>query len=152
MLGYKAILAATLLAGCPLLLAGTADISVIDPYARAVPPGQPNSAAFMSLSNSASEARALVDAHSSAADVVELHTHINEDGMMRMRRVDRIDIPAGERIVLKPGGLHIMLIGLKQDLAPGDALDLTLVYDNGARQSIEIPVRELDMNQINNEK
>lgn len=149
MLGYKPILAAILLTGCSLsLLAGTADISVIDPYARAVPPGQPNSAVFMSLSNSSSETRALVEAHSSAANVVELHTHISEGGIIRMRRVDRIDIPANAGVVLEPGGLHIMLIGLVETLAPGDRLELTLVYDSGEQDTVAVPVRAIDMRQL----
>jgi copper(I)-binding protein len=92
--------------------AEAAEITINDPYARAVPPGQPNSAVFLSLTNSSAQDRALVGAESPAAGVTELHTHVNEDGMMRMRRIDRIELPAGETVTLKPGGLHVMLIGL----------------------------------------
>ncbi|MBK1721760.1 copper chaperone PCu(A)C [Thiocystis violacea] len=130
------------------LAANAADIRVSEPYARAVPPGQPNSAAFMSLTNTTQEARALVGAESDAADVVELHTHVKEGDMMRMRRVERIALPAGETVNLQPGGLHIMLIGLKTQLTPGDQVALTLSFDNGDEVSVTAPVRMIDMSQV----
>jgi periplasmic copper chaperone A len=139
-------LAALLLTG----LAGTsfaADILVGDPYARAVPPGQPNSAVFMSLKNNSAEKRALVGAESAVSDVVELHTHVNENGMMKMRRIDQIALPAGKMVMLQPGGLHVMLIGLKQTLAPGSTVDLTLVYDDGSKMQIKAPARGIAMPQ-----
>lgn len=117
-----------------------ADISVEQPFARATPPGQPNSAAFMQLTNHG-EATALVAADSSAAQTVELHTHTHEDGVMRMRKVDQIDLPAGETTVLQPGGLHVMLIGLEQPLQEGSQIDLTLEFADGTRQQLEVPVK-----------
>ena len=130
-----------------LAVAGSASemIMVDDPYVRAVPPGQPNSASFMSFHNKGDKDLALVAAASSAAEVVELHTHTMEDGMMRMRRVDKIDLPAGEMTSLKPGGLHVMLIGLKQKLVPGEKIGLTLSFDDGSELKVEAPVRKLRM-------
>jgi copper(I)-binding protein len=125
-----------------LALAGGA-LTVEDPYAHAVPPGQPNSAAFMGLVNGTGAPRALVGGSSDAADVVELHTHTMEDGMMKMRRVERIDLPAGETVTLAPGGLHLMLIGLKRGLNPGDRIALTLDLDDGAVLKVQAPGREV---------
>jgi copper(I)-binding protein len=122
-----------------------AEVSIGDPYARAVPPGQPNSAVFMSLTNQSGQAQALVGAESTVSEIVELHTHVEEDGMMRMRRIDQIDVPAGETVTLKPGGLHVMLIGLKQALEPDDAVDLTLIFDDGSRIPVQAPVRRIEM-------
>ena len=141
---YKTLLAAAVVCGlgAPLALAGDA-ISVKDPYARAVPPGQPNSAVFMQISNDGADDRALLSAASGVADVVELHTHLMEDGMMKMRRVDQIDLPAGEMVTLAPGGLHVMLIGLKQQLQPGDDVPLTLTLDDGSELSLTAPVRKV---------
>ncbi|NEV62786.1 copper chaperone PCu(A)C [Thiorhodococcus minor] len=147
MLRMTALIATTLLS-VGSLAASAAEVSVADPYARAVPPGQPNSAAFMALSNEGKEARALVAARSDAAEVVELHTHIMDDGMMKMRRIDKIDLPAGETVALKPGGLHIMLIGLTHRLAPGEEVGLRLVFDDGDEQSVTAPVRKIDMSQM----
>ncbi|MCV6588770.1 MAG: copper chaperone PCu(A)C [Marinobacterium sp.] len=119
-----------------------AQVTVDAPYARAVPPGQPNSAAFMTLVND-SDAVSVVGGSSSASDVVELHTHTHENGVMRMRRINSIDIPANGEAVLKPGGLHIMLIGLKQQLKPEQTIDLTLEFSDGNRQTLTLPVKSV---------
>lgn len=129
-----------------LLLAGisqvyAADVTVSDAYARAVPPGQPNSAAFMVLQNNSKQDRALVNARSNISKVVELHTHKKENGVMRMRRVDRIDVRAGSKTVLQPGGLHVMFIGLKQQLKAGDMVELELEFDDKSRVKLKIPVK-----------
>jgi copper(I)-binding protein len=116
-------------------------VSVTDGYVRAVPHGQPNSAAFMQLNNSGTENRALISAKSNISDVVELHTHINDNGMMRMRRVDKIDIKAGDITVLKPGGLHVMFIGLKQVLTAGEQVNLELVFDDDSHVTLALPVK-----------
>jgi len=121
-------------------VAFAADISIEQPFARATPPGQPNSAAFMQLSNKG-EATALVAAHSSVANVVELHTHIHDEGVMRMRKIEQIELPAGATTLLEPGGLHVMLIDLKQPLQDGSRIDLTLEYADGSMQQIEVPVQ-----------
>ena len=120
-------------------------VIVKDPYVRAVPPGQPNSASFMSLHNSDDKDHALVGAESPVAKVVELHTHTMQDGMMRMRPVAKVDLPAGERVSLKPGGLHVMLIGLKQKLVPGEDVPVTLVFEDGSKATLSAPVRKLQM-------
>ncbi len=97
----------------------------------------------MTLENTSKENRALVAAESTAAGVVELHTHVNEDGVMKMRKIDKIDIPAGETVTLKPGGLHVMLIGLKENLAPGQEVHMNLIFDNGSIEHLIAPVRAL---------
>ncbi|NCC28249.1 MAG: copper chaperone PCu(A)C, partial [Gammaproteobacteria bacterium] len=79
------------------------------------------------------------------SEVVELHTHVEEDGMMRMRRIEKIEIPAGETVTLKPGGLHVMLIGLKQPLEPGDTVDLALTFEDGSRIPVQAPVRRIEV-------
>ncbi len=123
----------------------TENISVSEPYARAVPPGQPNSAVFMKLKNTGDADRALVNAQSPVAKVVELHTHIKDKGVMKMRRVEKIAVPAKTEVILKPGGLHVMLIDLKQDLKPGDTVPVTLLFDDGGNKDIQAPVRKLQM-------
>jgi len=140
----SAFLAAAFLATATLG-AQAAEITVGDPYARAVPPGQPNSAVFMTLANASKQDRALVGAESTAAGVVELHTHVNEDGMMKMRKIDKIAIPAGQTVALKPGGLHVMLIGLKENLEPGKEVHMNLLFDNGTKEHIMAPVRKIEM-------
>ena len=142
MMRSSSLLAAALLATATLGAQAGA-ISVTDPYALAVPPGQPNSAVFMTLVNNSKENRALVAAETPSAGVVELHTHVHEDGMMKMRKVDNIEIPAGQTVTLKPSGFHVMLIGLKQKLEPGQEVHMNLIFDKGGKEHIMAPVRAM---------
>lgn len=118
-----------------------AEVQVTDPYARAVPTGQPNSAAFMQLENQSDEGVTLTGASSDVAEVVELHTHIQDQGVMRMRRIDGIELPPHQMVSLQPGGLHVMLIGLNRGLAEGEQISLTLSFSDGSEQSLSLPVR-----------
>ena len=114
-------------------------------YVRAMPPGQKVTGAFMVLQNPDSSDRALIKAESDAADVVELHEHINEDGVMKMRPVKQIDIKANAKTDLKPGGYHVMLIGLKKPLNIGDKVGIQLHFDDGSQQDVEAPVKKIEM-------
>lgn len=128
-----------------LMAAGAAEeVRVSGAYVRAVPPGQPNSAAFMRLSNGGAKPHALVAAQSPVAETLELHTHLMEGGMMKMRRVERIDIPAGGSVALDPGGYHLMLIGLKRFLKPDQDIELTLRFEDQTTQKLQIPVRTIE--------
>jgi periplasmic copper chaperone A len=138
------LLAAALLASLSMATQG-AEMAIGDPYARAVPPGQPNSAVFMSLENRSDQDQALVAAESDVSEIVELHTHVEEGGMMRMRQIEKIDVPAGETVTLQPGGLHVMLIGLQQALEPGQTIDLNLVFEDGSRIPVQATVRRIEM-------
>ncbi len=120
-------------------------VSVNDAYVRSVPPGQPNSAAFMKLHNSSSAHHAVVSAASPAAKTVELHTHKMEGGMMKMRRIEKIDIRPNGQTALEPGGLHIMLMGLREGLNPGNLVSITLTFEDGSAKKFEAPVRKLKM-------
>ncbi|NKN32840.1 copper chaperone PCu(A)C [Marichromatium bheemlicum] len=138
----KTLLVVLLLCGLvPARATPSGGVVVADAYVRAVPPGQPNSAAFMVLDNRGGEPRALVAATSPVAEVVELHTHDEAGGMMRMRRIERIELPAGESVRLAPGGLHVMLIGLRQPLSGEVPVTLELELDDGTRIEVEAPVR-----------
>lgn len=136
---------ALLIAAGPVAAEALDDVTFNDPYVRGVPPGQPNSAAFMQIVNKGSGDHALVSGSSPVSEVVELHTHTMEGGMMRMRQVDKIDLPAGETVSLQPGGLHVMLIGLKQKLVPDEEVELTLTFEDGSAVTLKAPVRKLKM-------
>lgn len=121
------------------------NIGVDNVYVRTVPPGQPNTGVFMSLNNRTDAVQSIVNAQSTAAKVVELHTHIHEDGMMKMRRIEKIDIPANGQTVLKPGGLHIMLIGLNQEIIEGEPVEIILEFNNGYTKKVQALGRKLKM-------
>jgi copper(I)-binding protein len=95
----------------------------------------------MVLGNTAAREHALVGARSPAARVVELHAHLMDGGLMRMRRVERVALPPGDAVRLGPGGLHLMLIGLEGPLAPGDRVPLTLEFEDGTEAEVTAPVR-----------
>ncbi len=122
-----------------------ADVSTNDPYVRAVPPGQTNSAAFLKIKNSSDVHHAVVGASTQAAKMVELHTHIMEGEMMKMRRIDKIDLPPNTEATLQPGGMHLMFMGLKQDLKPGEIIAITLTFEDGSQQEFQAEVRKLKM-------
>lgn len=95
-----------------------------------------NGAIFMSIKNGLDADIKLISASSSVSDSVELHTHKMVDGMMAMTRLNSIDIPKNSEVELRPGGLHIMLMGLKKPLNVGDSVDLVLNFNTG--RSIKI--------------
>jgi len=120
------------------------EITVIDPYVRAVPPVVKNSAAFMQFRNQGASEYFLVDAVSPIAGAVELHMHSAAGGMMQMRRVPHIHLPPGQLVTLEPGQEHIMLFDLAEPLRPGDRVPITLRFSDGSSQQISAEVRRAD--------
>ncbi len=117
-----------------------ANISIEAPFARAT---TENGAVYLKLVNTGEVADRLVSAETDVASVVELHETKMEGDVMKMSPVSGgIELPAGETVSLEPGGLHIMLIDLTEDLAPGDKIKLTLNFEISDPISIEAEVRE----------
>jgi copper(I)-binding protein len=118
-----------------------AQVEVAGAWARATPPGAKTAAIYLDLHNSGAN-DALVAAVTDTAQETQLHTHRHEGGMMRMEQVERFELPAGEVISLKPGGKHLMLIGLLRPLQPGETVNLTLLFENRDRLLLQVPVRD----------
>ncbi len=127
--------------------AGTAadDIQVIDPWAREVPPGLTTSAGFLGMKNTGDKEHKLVAAESANTGMIELHTHINDNGVMRMRPVENIPVAPGSTATLQPGGLHLMLMMIKKPLKAGEKMAITLVFEDGSKKDIEAEVRHFSM-------
>ncbi|MCS6842487.1 MAG: copper chaperone PCu(A)C [Roseiflexus sp.] len=105
--------------------------------------GGANSAAYMVIRNTGSQPDKLIAASSDVAKTVELHTVVEEGGVMRMRQVEGgIEIPANGEVVLKPGGFHVMLIGLTRDLNVGDKVQLTLTFEKAGQIPVTAEVRQ----------
>ncbi len=122
--------------------AGAADqIAVSDAYIRQAPPGAMATGAFMVIRNAGPGEVRVVKAANPASRITELHTHLNESGVMKMRQVKDIPVPPNGEAVLKPGGLHIMLIEMKSPLKEGDTVPITLGLDDGSSKEISVPVR-----------
>ena len=114
-------------------------ISIGHPYARATAPGQPTGGAYLRLVNKGPDER-LLSASSAIAERVELHSMKMEGDVMRMREVGTLDLPSGQTIDLKPGGLHLMLTGLKAPLKSGDRFPLTLKFEKGGEVVVTVNV------------
>ncbi len=105
--------------------------------------GGANSAVYMVLANKGAAADRLVAAQADVAKSVEIHETKMEGDMMRMQPVEGgIEVPAGGQVELKPGGYHVMLIGLTRDLNPGDKFPVTLQFASGATLQVEAEVRQ----------
>ena len=100
-----------------------------------------NGAVYATIRNEGSSDDALVSATSGSAQKVELHEVKNEAGVMAMRPIEKLAVPAGGAVELKPGGYHIMLLGLKQELKPGDTVPVTLSFQKAAPVTINATVR-----------
>lgn len=118
--------------------ASTGAVEVSSAFIKPPFTGRTTSAAFMRLENKGPDTR-LVSASSPISPRVEIHTHLHEGGVMKMRRVDGIDITAGETVVLKPGGYHLMMF---DTVIPDGAADaaLTLTYADGTEVTMILPL------------
>ena len=121
-------------------LHGTKLLQAEKPFSRAT--NGKNGAAFMTLHNHSQTPIKLIKATTSIAKTTELHTHIKEGDVFRMRPVPAIEIPANGSAILKPGGLHIMFLGLHHPLKEKDSFDLTLEFDNGTLLTLPVPIKK----------
>ena len=115
------------------------EVKVQNAWARATAPGQAVAGVFMDLS--AERPMSVVGGASPAAERVELHTMSMQEGVMVMRKVPEIRLPAGQTVQLKPGGLHVMLIGLKAPLQEGQTVPLTLQVRDAGGKTQEMAVQ-----------
>lgn len=118
-------------------------LEVENPFVREMPPTAPATGAFMTLINPSDQEIAVVKADSDAAKTVELHTHVNDNGVMRMREIPEITVPPMGQTELKPGGLHVMLIGPTRALKEGDEVTIILTLKDGSETVVKAPVRKI---------
>jgi periplasmic copper chaperone A len=149
---------------------GSTGIKITDPWARTSPMVSGAGAAYMVIENTGSAADAVTGGSSDIATAVEVHETVvmgtaapmespamggdmaspaasdggmaTGGGMMGMQKVDRLEIPAGGSVELKPGGYHVMLIGLTRELKAGEEITVTLNFEKAGDVTVKIPVRE----------
>jgi periplasmic copper chaperone A len=116
-----------------------AQVTVSDAWIRGTVAGQKSTGAFMQLKSSADTA--LVGVASAVAKSAELHETKSDGGMMRMRPMDALELPAGKLVELKPGGYHVMLLDLSETLRTGSTVPLTLTFQgrDGSRTTVSVP-------------
>lgn len=129
---------ATALLVATLVSPALAQVKVDSAWARSTVSGQQAGGGFMTLQSAAADR--LLGGTTPVAERLELHTMTMEGDVMKMRQIERIDLPAGQRVELKPGGLHVMFIGLKQPLAVGAKVPVTLRFEKAGEVKIEMTV------------
>jgi periplasmic copper chaperone A len=134
------VLAAGLLFSAGVLAGAADNVSVQDPYVRLAPPNAAATAAFMVIRNTGDKDVKVVKADNPVSKATELHTHLNEGGVMKMRPVQAIEIRAKGEAVLRPGGLHVMMIDLKAPMKEGDSVPITLTFDDGSSKQVDAKV------------
>lgn len=130
----------TLLALFAMSLHATAQVTVTDPWVRATVPAQKVTGAFMQLTSP--QATRLVEARSPVAGVVEIHEMSMDKNVMKMRALaEGLPLPALKMVELRPGGYHVMLMDLKQQVKEGDSVPLTLVFEAADKQRTSVEVK-----------
>jgi len=135
--------------GLALALGVFAPTALADSYKVEHPRARPslgvakNTAAFFTIHNKTGQADKLLSASSDVAKKVQLHTHLKENGVFKMRPVKFIDIPANGRAELKSGGFHVMIIGVHSKLKVGDMFKLKLYFEHAAPMTIMVPVLKI---------
>jgi len=118
-------------------------IAVTDAWARAMPTGAKTGAAYVTLSNKGSVDDKLVGVSTPVAKEAQLHTMIDDNGVMKMRPISAIDVKPGATVTLKPGGMHLMLMGLKQPLKEGESFPLTLTFAKAGKIEATVEVKKV---------
>ena len=117
-------------------------VHVDHPWSRATAPQARNGAAYFVLNATGADSDRLLSATSPVAEKIELHTHLMEDGVMKMRPVTAIEVTPGSPTMLQPGGLHVMLLGLKTPLVKGEKFPLTLRFEKAGELKVDVNVED----------
>jgi copper(I)-binding protein len=142
-------LRAGLIGAAALLIGGMAaaetysagGLQIVSPWARATPKGSTVTAGYLTITNKGTEVDRLIGGSAALASRFEVHDTVTESGVGRMRQVKSIEIKPGQTIELRPGGMHVMLMGLKQPLSQGQTLKGTLVFEKAGTVAVEFAVQ-----------
>jgi copper(I)-binding protein len=134
-----ALIPLALIAACDRTPPAPPTVTIADAWCRAAPAGAPTGGCYVTLTASADDK--LVSVETTAADRAEVHSMDMTDGVMRMRKLDGVDLPAGKAVMLSPGAEHLMIIAPKATLAEGGVVPLTFKFGKAPAQSVEAPIR-----------
>jgi periplasmic copper chaperone A len=119
------------------------ELVVDHPWSRATAPGMTMGVGYFVIKNNGKKPERLLGASSPAAESVEIHRTIEEKGMARMRPVAAVDLPPGRTVKAEPGGLHLMLVGLKEPLVAGAMVPLTLRFRDAGEIEVQLKVEAI---------
>lgn len=118
------------------------DVSIIDAWARPANLGD-NGTIYLKINNPGPQTDSLLEVQTDVAAQAELHkSEMDDQGVMSMHHQNHIDIPPDSQVELAPGGLHVMLLDLKQDLHLGDMIQVTFKFQNSDEITLEIPIKQ----------
>lgn len=117
-------------------------VMAMDAWVPVAPPGVKTHAAYLVLMNHGADLRAVTAVHSPQYASAAMHVSQVKDGVNVMQHLAQVDLPAGSSVAFKPHGLHIMLMGPKKPVAPGDTVDLALTLDDGTTVAVKAEVRK----------
>lgn len=137
---YWIALCATLAATGSAWAQKKGNLEIDHPWTRATPPGASVAGGFASVRNSGADADKLIGASSPAAERVELHVMSMQGGIMRMQQVPSFEVPAHGELTLRPGGNHLMFLGIKQPFAPGGTVPVKLRFEKAGEVDVELTV------------
>jgi copper(I)-binding protein len=121
-----------------------AQIEIDNAWTRATPPGAKTAAGYMTIRNQSSLPDRLIGAASPLAARVEMHVHLHDGDVMRMRQVKGYDIPANGSLELKPGGAHLMFVDIKRAFKEGEKIPVTLRFERAGEMKLEFRVGRLN--------
>lgn len=116
------------------------ELEIDHPWSRALPPVATVGVAYFDINNQGEQDEVLLSAESPVAKTVEIHNHVNEDGVMKMRQLDELNIPAKGKQSLAPGGYHLMLMDLNEVPVAGERFPLTLHFKQAGTVEVEVAV------------
>lgn len=119
------------------------DLKIAQIWARETAPTAKSGGSFMIIMNHGSTDDRLIGATGDIAERIELHTHLMDDGVMRMRPVEAIELPAGGEAKLQPGGDHVMFIGLTEPLVEGSEIPVTLIFEEAGEIEVMVKVEDI---------
>ena len=123
--------------------AAEAEISLSNAWVRPTLGAGRTTAAYVTVTNAGTAADRLTAVDTPGANSVEVHTAGMEEGIMRMRRLEGLDIPVGETVTMAPGGYHIMFIGLKKPFKKGESCPVTILFEKAGRQTVTVSVKSV---------
>lgn len=127
-----------------------ADLIVVDPWSRPLPEVSVNGAAYMSIHNQGTKLDRITGAVTEIAENVEIHTHVNQEGLMKMVHLENgAELPPGEMVMFQPGGLHVMLLGLTSPLKVGIEYKMTLIFEVAGELEVVVRVEDRESSGMN---
>src|SRR5712691_7625176 len=118
-------------------------IVVDHPWARATPAGAKTGAAYMTVINNGSAGDRLLTAATPVADKIQFHSVSEDNGVSRMREMHDVAVAPGARVTFSPGGMHVMLVGLKQPLKEGQTFPLSLTFEKAGKVDVTVSVAKV---------